>query len=181
MHAIVSLMDEHHYALIEDLWRELEHECGLTGIAFTPIPHFSWHISSEYDFKRLEPALEALAESATRFTVRTSGLGLFTGASPVIYIPVIKDLQLARFHQRVWDQVHPFAVGESSHYAPEVWIPHITIAHGDVDRPKLGCAMQKLAFQAIDWEIQVDHLAIVYQYSGQVGKIQNKFPFKRRE
>jgi hypothetical protein len=37
--------------------------------------------------------------------------------------------------------------------------------------------MQDLAFQPFNWEIRVDHFALVYQFSGQTGKIQSKFPF----
>jgi 2'-5' RNA ligase len=177
MHAIVSLLDDHHYDLLESLWQDLEYECGLTGIAFTPIPHLSWHIAAEYDFKRLERSLAAVAEASSPFTFQTRGLGVFSGISPVIYIPVIKDIELARFHSRIWETGNPTAIGASLHYAPDAWMPHLTLAYGDVDRQKLGCAMEKLAFQTFEWEIQVDHLALVYQFSGQVGKIQYKFPF----
>ena len=178
MHAIVSLLDEQHHKQMEDLWRELEFECGLTGINLTPLPHFSWHLAAEYDFKRLETVLVELALGSKPFFVRASGLGLFTGQSPVIYIPLVKDHTLANFHQCVWQRIKPTAIGASPHYAPESWVPHITLAYGDVERSKLGCAMQKLAFQSFDWQIKVDQLALVYQYSGQVGNIQSSFPFR---
>ncbi len=181
MHAVVSLLDPDHYALLEQYWRELEYECGLTGIYFTPIPHFSYHIGAEYDFKRLEPVLADLALEAEPFTVRTSGLGIFSGAVPVLYVPIIKSMELAQFHKKVWERVHPISIGASPHYSPEVWTPHITMAYGDVDRDKLACAVQRLAFQSFDWTIAVDHLALVYQYTGEVGKIQNKLPFPRTQ
>lgn len=178
MHAIVTLLNAENYAQMEALWRELEFECGLTGIAVTPIPHISWHIAAEYDFKRLENRIAELAEHSKPFTVRTRGLGLFTGVSPVVYIPVIKDVRLAEFHRMVWEASYPTAIGASPYYAPDAWMPHITLAHGDVDWPKLACAMEKLASQTFDWEVRLDNLALVYQYSGEVGKIQNKIPFE---
>jgi 2'-5' RNA ligase len=177
MHAAVSLLDDPYYSLVVDLWRELELDCGLQGVNLTPLPHISWHIAAEYDFARLGLILQRLADQTRPFTVHTSGLGLFTGESPVIFIPVVKDSGLARFHQEVWESVQPVAVDGSSHYAPGVWVPHITLAHGDVDSPKLGCAIQKLAFRRFNWEIQIDHLALVYQLSGQVGELRNKFMF----
>jgi 2'-5' RNA ligase len=178
MHAVVTMMDPLHYPLVEDLWRLLEAECGLTGIACTPIPHISWHIATEYDFKRLERVLDGVVEGAAPFTIRTAGLGMFTGSTPVVYIPVIKDMELARFHRLVWESSHPTAIGASSHYAPELWMPHITLAYGDVTASKLSCAVENLAFRSFEWEIRIDHLALVYQFSGQIGKIQNKFPFR---
>lgn len=141
MYAIVSLLDEHHYTRIEDLWHDLEVECGLSGVTLTPLPHFSWHIASEYDYRRLEASLLELAASTPPFNVRTTGLGLFTGASPVLFIPIVKDPALADFHLQVWQRSQTTAIGASPHYAPEAWVPHITLAYGDVDAVKLGCAM----------------------------------------
>lgn len=177
MYAVVSLLDEHNYARLENLWRELEVECGLTGVTLTPLPHFSWHIAADYDFKRLEAVLTGLAAETKPFTVRTFGLGVFTSESPVIYIPVVKDAYLCTLHQRVWEDTQPAAVGSSSHYSPATWVPHITLAFGDVDRIKLGCAMEKLVFQSFKWEISIDNLALVYTLGGQIGKLQNRFPF----
>lgn len=179
MHAIVSLLDDHHDAQIEEIWRNLESECGLAGVTLTPLPHFSWHIAAEYDFKNLEAGLATLAARALPFTVRTTGLGLFTGPSPVIYIPLIKDFALAAFHLKIWELADPVAVGPSPHYTPDSWVPHITLAYGDVSPDKLNCALEKVAFRPFDWTIAVDHLAVVYQLGGQVGKLQNKFAFRR--
>jgi hypothetical protein len=95
MYAIVSLLDEHHYNRIENLWHDLEVECGLSGVTLTPLPHFSWHIANEYDYRRLEASLQELAANTQPFSVRTTGLGLFTGASPVLFIPIVKDSTLA--------------------------------------------------------------------------------------
>lgn len=177
MYAIVSLLDTQNDARLAALWRDLEADCRLAGVSLTPLPHFSWHIAAEYDFKRLEAGIESLAASARPFRVRTTGLGIFSGPSPVVYIPIIKDNFLAAFHKRVWDVVHPAAIGASSHYAPDVWIPHITLAYGDVDADKLSCAMDKLAFMTFNWEIEVGQLALVYALPGQVGKLQSKYPF----
>lgn len=177
MYAIVSLLDEQHHARMLELWRGLEADCGLAGVALTPLPHFSWHIAAEYDLKRLESALAVLAAGSQPFTVRTTGLGFFTGPSPVVFIPVVKDHTLASYHQRVWELALPAAMGSSTHYMPEGWMPHITLAYGDVDAARLGCAMENLAFQPFTWEIRVDHLAVVYQLSGQVGRLQSRFPF----
>jgi 2'-5' RNA ligase len=177
MYAVVSLLDEQHERCIGDLWRELESECGLAGIMLTPLPHFTLHIAAEYDFKPLETGLAEFAIRSQPFTVQTTGLGIFSGASPVIFIPVIKTAALANFHRQIWELAQPMAVGPSAHYGPESWVPHITLAYGDVDPEKMGCAMEKLAFQTFSWTIHIDHLAVVYQLGGQVGRLQNKFMF----
>jgi 2'-5' RNA ligase len=178
MHAIVSLLDEPHFRRIETLWQELEFDCGLAGINKTPLPHFSFHVAAEYDFDRLNDILVSLAKSSQTFMIRTTGLGLFTGDIPVLYIPITKDNALEEFHRNVWEEVNAVAAGASPFYAPNSWVPHISLARGDVDRENLGCAMERLAFERFDWEIEINHLALVNQYSGQVGKVQGRFPFK---
>lgn len=177
MHAIVSMLDEEHFERLKDIWRDLEADCGLAGVHLTPLPHFSWQTASQYDFDRLKPLLSNISAEAQPFFVRTTGIGVFSGELPVVYIPVVKDAPMSGFHGRLWQQVKPTAIGISSHYAPEVWVPHITLAYGDVNRFKLGCAMEKLAFQPLNWEVQVNHLALVFQYSGQVGEIDSIYPF----
>jgi hypothetical protein len=45
MHAIVSLLDNEHYQLVEDLWAELEREFSVQGVYITPYPHL-YHVAT---------------------------------------------------------------------------------------------------------------------------------------
>ena len=40
MHGIVTLLDNDHYRLIEDLWAELERRFSVHGVYITPYSHF---------------------------------------------------------------------------------------------------------------------------------------------
>lgn len=177
MHAIVSVLDEVHYARLLDLWQELEVECGLTGIRATPIPHFSWHIAQDYDFPRLSTILNWIAGIAQPIGIRTGGLGLFTRARPVIYFPIVRTGVLTQIHQAIWERVVGLSTNPSPYYTPETWIPHITLAHGDVREETLCCAIERLAFQTHNWEIRVDNLAVVTQVEDQVGELKYRLPF----
>jgi hypothetical protein len=86
MHGIVTLLDNEHYQLVEDLWTELKREFSVDGVYVTPYPHFSYHAAQDYDVDKIESVLERIASNITTFKVRTSGLAIFTGASPVLYI-----------------------------------------------------------------------------------------------
>ena len=92
MHGVVSLLDDEHSKLAEALWAELEKELGLRGVYVTPFSHFSYHVAQGYDVTRLEPRLRQVASHAQAFRVRTSGLGIFTGRPPVLYLPVVRTL-----------------------------------------------------------------------------------------
>src|SRR5574341_368100 len=98
MNGVVSLLDIEHTRLVESLWVELENEFGLGSVYVPRIAHFSYQIAEEYDLKRLGALLEPLAQEQREFRVRTTGLGLFTGSSAVLFIPVVKNPELTHLH-----------------------------------------------------------------------------------
>jgi 2'-5' RNA ligase len=177
LHGVVSLLDAQHDAKVAAMWDELEAACGLAGIKITPIPHFSWQIAENYRFERLDTILKEITLSVNKLTVRTSGLALFTGENPVVYLPIIRDASLSALHAKIWESLFPVSVAPSPYYSPQSWMPHITLAHKDVDRNTLTCLMDRLAFQNHNWELSVDNLAVVYQPEGQVGLVHSKFKF----
>ena len=111
MHGIVSLLDNDHNQLVEELWAELEREFSVRGVYVTPYPHFSYHVAQVYDVDKIEPILQRITSNITTFKVRTSGLGIFTSASPVLYIPVVRSLELTQLHQELWKQISTASSG----------------------------------------------------------------------
>ena len=140
MHGIASLLNAQYRARVEEIWLELESFCGLVGVKQTPIPHFSWQIAEGYDYEQADEMISQIARHTAPFRARSSGLALFSGLAPVVYIPIVRDLQLSNLHQELWERMQPCARGLSAYYSPARWMPHITIAYGDVDPVKLGCA-----------------------------------------
>jgi len=163
MNGIASLLDKPATDQVKTLWRELETRCGLIGVKVTPFPHFSWQVTEGYDLPRLETTLQKIARRSQPFTVRTAGLGLFTGENPIVYIPIVKDEALMRFHTMLWKSTQGIAIRAAPYYTPDQWVPHITLAFNDLQRGNLDCAMQFLAFQSFDREIQIDNLVFVAQ------------------
>lgn len=177
LHGIVSVLDEVHSAKVQAIWHELQAECGLGGMLVTPVPHFSWQIAEQYDIERVKRTLGIIVRRTRPFVVHTAGLGMFSGNSPVIYIPLVKSGNLLHYHQLVWRRTRRAGKGFSPNYTPASWMPHITLAHGGVNENKLGCALQKLSFRQFVWEIQVDNLAFMYQPEKNAGYIQFGYHF----
>ncbi len=171
MHAVVSLLPQPYYSQVENIWNQLEDDYGLHGIRVTPFPHFSWQGAEEYDELSLEKVLNRIAERSTPFTVHTTGLGIFSGVQPVIFIPVVKSPQLVNFHRSIWDEMAATGSSISQYYNPENWVPHISLAYADVTPEKMGAAMQKLSFQTYNWEFEVNNFACIYEPAGEIGKI----------
>jgi 2'-5' RNA ligase superfamily len=162
MHGIVSLLDKDHYQLVEELWAELEREFSVHGIYVTPYPHFSYHVAQVYDVEKIEPVLKRITSNITTFNIRTSGLGVFTGTSPVLYIPVVRSLELTQLHQELWQEISPVSSGIQEYYHPNQWAPHITIGFGDISKENLSQIIPFLAERDFNWEITVNNLGLIY-------------------
>ena len=176
MRGLVSLLDPQHYRLVEALWRELE-ECSLTGVHLTPFPHFSWQIGTSYPEPHTEQAVQAIAAQTRPFTVRTDGLGIFSGPSPVVYIPIIRNPRMNLLHTKLWKQFRPNAKGLAPYYDPQKWMPHITLIFGDASVEALLCGLELLAFRSFDWEIEVNNISFVSQSGDQVGTLRYRYDF----
>ena len=162
MDGIISLLDNDHYQLIEELWAELKREFSVDGVYITPYPHFSYHIAENYDVDKTKPVLERIIANITKFYVRTGGLAIFTGASPVLYIPVVRSLELTQLHQELWEQISPASSGVQQYYHPDQWMPHITIGFADISKENLSQIIPFLAERDFNWEITVNNLAFIY-------------------
>jgi 2'-5' RNA ligase len=169
--AVVSLLDAGHDRRVRLLWEQLETACGLRGIAVTPIPHFTWHLAENYDLECCLPALQALAAEIAPFSVRTSGLALFSGVEPVLYLPIVRTGELSALHRQFYNLLAPYSTLSSEYYTPAVWMPHITLAHTDLDAERLSCALHDLLVEPFNWEIPIDNLALVEQEEKQVGRL----------
>jgi 2'-5' RNA ligase len=162
MHGVVSLLDNTHNQLVKDLWAVLAKEFAVSGAYITPYPHFSYQVARTYDVESLEPVLRRFAASKTPFKVRASGLGIFTGSHPVLYIPVVRSLELTQFHQALWQEMYSTGSGIEDHYHPSHWMPHITIGIGDMNNDNLSQIVRLLAKRDINWEITIDNIALIY-------------------
>jgi hypothetical protein len=156
---IVTLLDPDHDALVRGLWHELEAALGLRGVWVTPFPHFSYQIAQGYDQERLKPAVRGIVAAAQPFDVHVTGVALFTSPAPVLYLPVVRTPALSAWHRRVWDEVLPSALEPLAYYHPDCWVPHITLAHGDLDADRAAEAVRLLAGRSFDWRLPVDNLA----------------------
>ena len=165
MQGIVSMLDQRGGALVEALWSELERQFDLR-YARTAYPHFSYQVVERYDAGALEPALRSVAQAAQPLRIRTSGLGIFTGEQPVLYMRVVHAPVLSAFHRLVYDAVSPFATDIHGYYAPVNWSPHITLAMHDLTHDQLPDVVRLLSRRDFQWEIIIDSLSLVLDAQG---------------
>jgi 2'-5' RNA ligase len=162
MHAIVTILPEEFYRKVQQIWNQLENEFGLQGIRPSRFPHFSWLGAQEYDETVVEKTLSRLARQSHPFVIRTTGLGVFSGINPVLYIPLIKSRQLALFHQKVWNELVAAGSGINPYYHPQIWTPHITLALTDLTQETFGPVVKSLALKTFNWTFDIDNLAHIF-------------------
>lgn len=178
MHGIVSLLDDEHYRRIEEVWEELAERYGVRGIYAVRFPHFTYQVSEEYDVGQVSSALRALAEATAPFRVRTAGLGVFCSARPVLHLPVVRNRALARLHAEVWRAVGRPPVGEVARfYGPEMWVPHVTLAQGDLDSARLAEIVRELSTRDFHWELEVNNVSLIYDVGSEQG-LRCRFNFR---
>jgi 2'-5' RNA ligase len=176
MYGIVSLLDDKHHELVNNLWSEFKARFGVDGVHTTPIPHFSYHVAENYDLDRLGDMLQQAATEQRPFRVRTSGLGLFTGSDPVLYVPVIRSETLLAMHFWLYDALNAIATNPVIHYRADRWLPHITLAHRDVDHELMPQVIRLLTERDFEWEIVIDNLAVL-DGENELHTLWRRFPF----
>jgi 2'-5' RNA ligase len=174
MDGIVSLLDDKHRDLVLRLWEELRRAFGLRGIYPTRFPHLSYHVAERYDEARLTPILAEFAHSHSPFHVTTTGLGIFTGPQPVLHVPVVRTPELSLVHQDLWLALDGTAEGTIGLYHPRKWIPHITLAHGDISNEALPEVIRFLCGRNFNWDFNVEDVTLVAQ-AGTLNERQVRF------
>lgn len=172
MHSLISLLDKKSSCKIEALWQSLEQDHKLTAIQMTPIPHFSWQIAAHYDWERAQLFLDELARDISPFSVRTAGLGLFSGDKPVLYLALIKDRILLEIQALLWQSFAEVARGASPNYHADAWMPHITLAQGDLTPANVGEVVKTLAFEPFIWDVEINTLGLLRQNDGEQARLE---------
>jgi len=168
MYTIASLLDVDSEIGIKGLWHILEEKCSLRGIKLTPLPHITWLASQDYQVDEVESFLETFTSHHKPFEIRTSGLGLFTGDRITLYLALVHSTRLTQLHKELWTRLKRPGLA-NYYYAPDYWVPHITLANKDVDQANISCAIGELAGKSMNFNINIPSIAILYDNQGEIG------------
>lgn len=180
MIALASLLDKKSSERVMELTEQLESKFGLTGVKVTPYPHLTLLTAEVVDMEELKQYLEQTCLHTDNFSVRTTGLGLFPGVNPVIYIPVLRNPTLNKFHQNLHHDISEMSTEMGLYYNANMWLPHITLALGDTTPEVLGPVLAFLCQFNFNWEITLNNLTIL-QKCGDYFLKEEEFRFGRPE
>ena len=171
MHAVVSLFDGNN-RIVRSLSGDLEKTLGTRLYSMMADPHLSYQGATKYNFAKLEDQLRRFAKRTRRFRVHAGGMGIFTGFTPTLYIPVVRTPELSRFQLSLWKSISSTGSGLNPYYEPEAWVPHITLAQGISERT-LTRVVLSLARKEIELDIKIDNLAVI-EFDGKAHRVHSK-------
>lgn len=178
MHGLVTVLEGVHEERVRQLWAGLRRRFGVGSSAVVHFPHFSYHVAEAYDFERVTAVLRHIAAQTAPFTVNATGVGIFSGEEPVLYVPVARSRALDALHTNVWTAVDSLSRNSVAYYAPDGWFPHITLGHDDVTAENLGAIVAWLNEQPLTWSIPVNNIAVL-QEAGEGITLRTRIPLQK--
>jgi 2'-5' RNA ligase len=85
---------------------------------------------------------------------------------------------LIAVHRRIWENMRDIASDPHPLYLPDVFVPHITLAAGDLTPEIAGLVLEELAFISFSWDLPVDHLALITQSDETSSEVKFRFTFQ---
>lgn len=166
MDGVISVLDVVHTRQVRELWQEIDGRFHISNPLVTFAPHFSYHIAESYDVAKVASVLREVAQQTAVFTVAATGIGIFPGADPVVYIPIARNAALAALQETLWTAVNPISQAPSAYYQPPNWLPHITLVQSAKSPIDLGPLVKWLHRQSISWEIRVSSIGFAQTSNG---------------
>jgi len=146
----------------QQLWDELESRCKSGCLRRTPIPHFSWQTAESYEIEPLKAELDNLCRNIRPFTFHTSGLGVFPKERKIIFLIIVKDRALLDLHEMIWENTFLYARQPNMLYAPENWVPHISLNLTELSDDDFACAIRDLTVKQLDFTLTVRNIGLLY-------------------
>ena len=163
MLAITSLLSPPHVLRINAVIKKLEEKFGIDDVQATLDPHLTYQLAGVRKLSALKDALADVAASTAPFPAFTTGLGVFPGERPVIYIPVLRSDALNALHRRILAATAPLCLRTDKFSGPDCWLPHISLALHDTTADLLGPVLSYLNQETYNLKIIIDNLAILRQ------------------
>ncbi|GGK71374.1 2'-5' RNA ligase family protein [Rufibacter glacialis] len=164
MVAIVSLLNAQDSDKVNQLIFSLEREFGLKGVQMTPYPHLTLVTVNDGSLPNLKEILGKTSGVCCRLKVTTTGLGIFTGEKPILYIPILRTADLNHFHAQLHREVSLVCQEVGPLYHPNLWMPHLSLALGDTTPEVVAQALLFLSRENFNWQVELDNLALLTKH-----------------
>jgi len=178
---LLSILPQPHYDKVLKIWEDLENRFNIKWVKDNiSIPHLTWNVAEKYNIENFNDVIKKSIKSLDSITIKTQGLGLFSGEKITLYIPLKPTKELLHFHDFLWNLVNVNDTKLNKYYSPANWIPHITLAVEDIDKKNVGQVVSYLSKKKFKFQIKLDSVSIVHRYVGKEIEIENNFGIPRK-
>lgn len=160
MQALVTLLPEPYFQMVEKIWLELETRFGCQHAYARPKPHFTWQYADSYD-EAYAQTLERLCSGLSPIEVQTDIVTRFSESDPVVFLRIIPSHELLTLHGILWEGLRPFWDKPSLLYQPVNWVPHITLSMNEDGWCNPRAARDYLISKDLRWTFKVDRLTML--------------------
>ena len=177
-YAVATVLDLQSEPDTRETWSRVEQAFQQAELVLPTTLHFSWHVAESYLLNRVEEFLENTCKDLAPIQTVSTGFGVFTSKLPVFYFPISKTRSMAELHETLWNGLGAAAMNINPLYAPDRWIPHITLAYEDAEPEKISLVSSLLIRESMVLHFRIDHLVLIYR-NGYDHGIVRKTPFGR--
>jgi 2'-5' RNA ligase len=158
---VIALLDDANAARVEALWDAMGREFGVPRGYPGAVPHISFHLGSHDVEAAAETIVRGVSRETPPFTVHSAGLGVFGGPVPVLYLTVGRSPEASKLATVLTERLAAAGFPSTDPYfTADKWVPHITIAHKNLEAVELGPLLAWLVDQPLAWEIPLGSLSI---------------------
>ncbi|HHV01851.1 MAG TPA: hypothetical protein GXX68_06725 [Defluviitoga tunisiensis] len=181
MQALLSILPQPHYDKIYKIWDDLETKFGIKWVKNNiSIPHLTWNVAENYNIENFTEVIKTSIKTLNSITIKTQGLGLFTGDKITLYLPIKPTKELLEFHLFLWNLVNVNNTKLNKYYSPTNWIPHITLAVEDINKENVGTVVSYLSKKKLKLQIKLESVSVVRRDIGKEIEIENTYGIPRK-
>lgn len=173
---VLSILEGKPYKVVKKLWKIFEEKYNSVGVQVFSHPNITFQAGETENLKQLKKDFEILVNEIKPFEIEVDGFGHFD--KKVIYLKVKKNSGLIEINKKVNDFLRSYCFKLFEYYTPKNWIPHITLAMGDLTKENFEIAWNELRNKKFRFKQRLHNLCIVKWYPSGKIKIVKKFNLK---
>lgn len=179
MPVLATSLDEPVASKVRAVWERLARELGVAGVQRVPFPHLTWLGCEMMDTPKLVHRLEEISGVLAPIPCRSASLGLFLKPAPVLHLAVVRTPEVDFVHGRLWELTEGCATEMHGLYRPDLWVPHVTLAQGDLRPDLVPRALELLLDLDFPFEFTLRNLTLFHWIGPRFEPIE-RFPLRGR-
>jgi 2'-5' RNA ligase len=158
---IASLLTSEERDEVLRFWNVFEKNYNSVGVRSFDHLNLGFQGASCLSVASLKDELSKLCAKISPFEIKVDGFGFFEAQSKVVYLKVMKTKELIEIHKEINSTLAKCCENLFNFYTPENWVPHITLAMGDLSETSLENFKNRFKDYSPSFNQTISNLALV--------------------